>query len=688
MSRLWAVVITLAIVFPAPSQQQPEVSLLALATEKGVWLRWFLPLEQLPDGGFHLYRRAVTTDQWTRLTSHPLKPVPDAEGKRLLGEDGWEAIATFLYPERVLPDPKKAPPSEFVSAARFRKEQGKILSLLLLTDLSVAKALGLFFEDKTAEQGAVYAYRLTGVAQDGTETPFAELPQVVVQPDPPFPAPAGIVVARTRGGVALLWRLDTPQATFTTSYNIYRQAKPDEKPIRLNEFPLIVALSRDKAGNLQLPREFFVDATVQVGQTYFYRVCGVDFFGRESEPSPPQSITVQPLIALDPPEGVAAAVDGATVRLIWKPVTDASVKGYHVYRSDSAVGNFRRLTAQPVSAPTYLDRDLEEGSFFYYRITSVDAEGKESPQSLAAIAIIVDKTPPKPPTQLQAHPQRGKVTLTWQSSPDKDVEGYRIYRSTERDGTYMLVTAELVPEQSFSEELPEKARNLFWYKVRTVDRAGNESGESEPISVQLPDVTPPPAPTIKSIVAGDGSLTIVWLPVQADDLVGYHLYRGETRQAVTTKLTDQPLSIATTSFTDKGLEANKPYFYIVEAIDKSGNSARSEPLGSRCYDQTPPKPPTDLQVKVSDDGQGLVITWRNPDGEKSVRATVFRADKRDGTYERISVLLPPDVTTFTDTRLRFGQTYFYKVQLTDPSGNQSELSEASQGTLPQQEEKK
>ena len=68
-----------------------------------------------------------------------------------------------------------------------------------------------------------------------------------------------------------------------------------------------------------------------------------------------------------------------SVTLKWDaPVTRAGGKivGYNVYRSGEENGHYE-LIAEKVSALTYIDGAVQSGHTYYYRVTSLNAKGRE-----------------------------------------------------------------------------------------------------------------------------------------------------------------------------------------------------------------------------------------------------------------------------------------------------------------------
>lgn len=65
-----------------------------------------------------------------------------------------------------------------------------------------------------------------------------------------------------------------------------------------------------------------------------------------------------------------------SIKLKWDPVEDS--RGYYVYRSKTANGNYERLNSYPVPSAVYTDLGLEVKQTYYYGVSYLDEYGNES----------------------------------------------------------------------------------------------------------------------------------------------------------------------------------------------------------------------------------------------------------------------------------------------------------------------
>lgn len=66
------------------------------------------------------------------------------------------------------------------------------------------------------------------------------------------------------------------------------------------------------------------------------------------------------------------------LRIAWDPPPNYWIAGYHVYRADRSGGPYKRFTKDPVTKCEYSDETAVPGKKYFYVVTTVGADGKES----------------------------------------------------------------------------------------------------------------------------------------------------------------------------------------------------------------------------------------------------------------------------------------------------------------------
>jgi hypothetical protein len=181
----------------------------------------------------------------------------------------------------------------------------------------------------------------------------------------------------------------------------------------------------------------------------------------------------------------------------------------------------------------------------------------------------------------------------------------------------------------------------------------------------LPHNPAAPVPAGLAASAGDSEVTLNW--TASTGATGYNLKRATASGGPYTKLA----SPTSPGYTDSGLTNGTTYYYVVSSLNgvaESGNStqASATPKGPT----VPPAPPTNLTATPGD--TTVALTWTGSTGATSYY--VKRSTTSGGPYTQIAA---PTSTSYTDTGLTDGTTYYYVVEAVNafgPSANSGEVS--------------
>jgi fibronectin type 3 domain-containing protein len=76
------------------------------------------------------------------------------------------------------------------------------------------------------------------------------------------------------------------------------------------------------------------------------------------------------------------------------------------------------------------------------------------------------------------------ISIFFVANPEKDVVGYKIFRSLDQQ-SWQNLTPELLKTTTFQDSKVESGKTYFYYLI-AVDRFGNESEKSEIVSETVP----------------------------------------------------------------------------------------------------------------------------------------------------------------------------------------------------------
>jgi hypothetical protein len=242
------------------------------------------------------------------------------------------------------------------------------------------------------------------------------------------------------------------------------------------------------------------------GERMFYIVRARASKRAASDDSNPASFILHPVPA--PLDEVYATVIESGVQLSWNP--PAKISGgspltapvvYRIYRSESPNSSPQKAEhAAPAlagtsSTPGFLDTQIEWGKTYQYTVCSVIEYGSESIESAESHAVDVtpkDVFPPAAPIELvgvyvrAAGATPAAVELSWAISPESDLAGYYVYRASENGEKAQRVTPSLLLTPAFR-DISLTLGATYRYTVTAVDRSGNESQPSKPVSMKIPE---------------------------------------------------------------------------------------------------------------------------------------------------------------------------------------------------------
>jgi hypothetical protein len=310
--------------------------------------------------------------------------------------------------------------------------------------------------------------------------------------------------------VNLSWRLPSRNAVADNLLNIdrvevYRLAEPTSNSPALDEeefaarATIITSLpitSSDFARGLFT----FTDTLQFAGQSARLRYA-VRFVNREGQRAAFSNfLLIEPAARVsESPTDLKAQITEEYVSLNWvapeknidgsKPV---NLLGYNVYRSPADSAEFKILNQSPVTKNDYADSAAAFGENYKYFVRSVSlGTGGEPVESLESNTVAVeprDIFAPSAPAALTIAAAPKNISIFFAFNPERDVVGYRVYRSTNPNAAldqWQLLTPEILSSNTFQDKTVESGQTYFYY-LTAIDKAGNVSQPSEIISETAP----------------------------------------------------------------------------------------------------------------------------------------------------------------------------------------------------------
>lgn len=364
------------------------------------------------------------------------------------------------------------------------------------------------------------------------------------------------------------------------------------------------------------------DKDLEDGTTYYYTIIGINSQGLANIPELPFTIstTGQPKAV----GGFQASGSGLRqIQLSWEPPHDPDIDGYVIYRSGEASGPFTQIvTIEDRDQQSYIDRGgaqqyarygkLDDNTEYFYNITSRNTVGVESEASPVVSA--TTKGAPLPPENVKAtNRQPRSIPLSWDAAASPHVKGYAVFRSEEQEGPYQEIamidgwqSLEFVDMGAWNTPLADDS--TYYYKIQAVNVVENRS----PFSAATSATTKPAPQTVSGIELSSGlfrTIELSWQPNPEADIIRYEIIRGSMEDSVSQKIAI--IEAPGKSYTDKGLEDGRTYWYRICAVDRDSLQSELSAAGSGSTKATPSQP-QGLQGSVVENGYQL--TWQaNPE---------------------------------------------------------------------------
>jgi titin len=351
----------------------------------------------------------------------------------------------------------------------------------------------------------------------------------------------------------------------------------------------------------------------------------------------------------------------------------------------------------------YADTDVELGKEYWYAIRAMTASGMgEWTQTGFQSATLAAEAPDAPVVMPSVDGQ--DITLSWTppANNGSSIVRYTIQTTTEApendegpvedtdrswlNATPANPTPAAATTHTYRDVNPGETR---YYRVRAENSATTAEGEwSEEVEARA-NPNPPAMPgSLTGSSDQDRQVNLTWDLADpgsagtggaAITSVEVQRWNSATGRWVTIETVTVSLNEAEDGYTtgqgymDMDLEAGTTYSYRVRAVNEAGSGGWAT-IASGTTTTAAPKAP---DVSISVDGQDITISWDPPDnnGLAIVRYEIQRLPSVDATGASQNTWgdnvatgveymtpAPPGRTTYTDTDLDPGVTYYYRVR--------------------------
>jgi hypothetical protein len=638
--------------------KENEISLRWVATTPDLW-------DKLNKVGYTLERYTIKRNgeilkapEKILLSKEPIKPAPLDKWENIVNNNDIAAIiAQTLYGEKFELTGNDA--QGFMRVVNESRElEQRFMMAVYAADLDFESAClaGWGWTDKTVKQNEEYLYRIipassiSGLSiKEGntyTSTKFHE----------ELPAPAVPLAVWGDLSVDLSWNYDR-LLQYYVAYHI-EKSEDGKNFYRISDIPIT-----NITGNRMA---HYIDDLSENEKTYYYRLRGVSSFG-ETGPASEIISGVGHTALQAVPVIISTYVNKeGEVEIKWEfdRESNSLIKGFELRRSDQFTGTYKPVKTG--ISPTARELIYEKPEpVNYFSIAAIPLHGQEK-VSLSVLVQPVDSIPPAVPTGLKGEiDSLGVVTLTWNANQEKDLFGYRVFRSFIAEDEKIQLNDLAHQSTTFYDTVSVKNLNSkIYYSVAALDFHYNQSEHSEPIVLTKPDFIPPTASVISAFKAAKEGNILEWINSSSDDFAKTKIYRTEEKGEFSV-VAEIPKN-QTHVWIDNDTEYGKTYRYALKAEDESGLESDFSPeISIRAISETTAG--VSVSLEKQPEQRVIIIKWKvKPANMELHEIQIYKKTSQEVLSMWRS--LSPWETSVVDSNLQVGEEYSYMVRIIPKNG--------------------
>lgn len=283
----------------------------------------------------------------------------------------------------------------------------------------------LHYTDSLALNGKVFKYRITGVDLFGdTYIVSNEIKGMGEESANDIP---NIIEAKAtvNGGCTVTWSYPKEKENLIEKFTLY------VKNSMYDEYRAVGSYDKKQRKAILLP--------TQIGPSSYFSIA---VYGKKQEVyfSPVYFFQSKDTIAPQMPTNLIAMSDsGGEVKLLWSPSSSKDVEGYYIYKAMNKGGEAVQINAKLCNDTIFRDSIcLLFWKPVYYHVRAVDFIGNTSESSNTVDVVQPNPNPLFPALFENCEYDDKEVRLSWTSSKDEDVKGYKLYLKVDESEWTML----------------------------------------------------------------------------------------------------------------------------------------------------------------------------------------------------------------------------------------------------------
>ena len=331
------------------------------------------------------------------------------------------------------------------------------------------------------------------------------------------------------------------------------------------------------------------------------------------------------------------------VKIQWSSTPQAAY--YYIYRKEEDADKYEEVDHVEADTLTYLDEDAQAGVLYDYKVKMRTLSGFTEAGPVSLIQRL------KNPVLKSVTNYAKGMKVTW--GKVAGASGYHIYRKSAADDKWEKLDSVEGKATVTYKDTTVKAGKKYYYTVKAYSDDGFTSARDTEGSFYYRLATP----ALDEIKNKSYGMYISWEDVPKAS--GYYIYRKSSSDG-TYELIDEVEGGDTTEYKDKSIafKNGKNYYYTVCAyITKGQKNYKSAKSSDELYYFKLLAP---YLKKVTKKSKYNRVTWE--ENEKATGYIVYRKTKKSGSWTKVATIEEGDVTSYKDTDVKKGKTYYYTVR--------------------------
>lgn len=244
------------------------------------------------------------------------------------------------------------------------------------------------------------------------------------------------------------------------------------------------------------------------------------------------------------------------------------------------------------------------------------------------------------------------IAIEWSKVARAD--GYAIYRSTTRDGSYSKIETVTGSNLYYKDEDLSSGKT-YYYKVRAYKKADSTNYGSYS-NILAATTRPATVTNFAQSSSTTSSITLSWN--KDPNVSGYEIRRATSKDGEY-KVLKEITKNSITTYTNSFLSSGSKYYYQIRSYKVLDGTTYYSDFSNEIAAACKPSKVTGLKKETSTDTYAK-LSWGKVTNASGYQ--IRRSTSEDGTYSKIGEVSGSSTLTYTDKSVSSGNIYYYKVR--------------------------